>query len=389
LVSFFLLVHFCLLSQLKPPLSKINYNSVNDFAHLKQDFDSMITKHKPDAILLLMDWAEIQPLKRINDHPILPENSRTLSQVVDDYSFSYFDDVVRLSKANNIQVILYPSPGAYGGQVAYPFSYYSKTGWFWNRPGWEGVADPMKDAMRHPTKEQNGSNYNWCEHETGYTKTDCTKRHESLTTDNVEDTGVGIWSVYEESNMVFNGYDISLHWSPDKPNTLPFTLHSPIPSMSSVAYRNIIKDQYQKIGQHFKDQGVLAYFIFMETTYAHLREQMTYLHGETFDTQSGDGRMYEVDYSPAELVAYNIWRTARGESTLDKVPYPPNDNYKDFRKYNLAEFLDNLKQGLKQGDQNAKILYSNFEDPNIRGESSDLQTTMEKLKPDIVSIERR
>ncbi len=372
-------------------MSFMNYQRQTDFAKLKKEFNDMISIHKPDLIFALAGWGDLQPLKFINGSPVLPEANRTLDQVRDDeLKFDYFDDLIRLAHANNIEVIFYLTGTPYGGPTPYPFTYYSKTGWFWKRPDWdEGIASPHSEAMRHPNSHQISSDYNWCEHETGYVKVDCTKRHWSLTTDNIEDTGVGIWPVFESPDFVFNGSSLALHYDPTKPNNLPFPLHFPIPSYSSQSFRQITRDLFVKIGNHYKDKNLFGYYLFMEPSYAHLREQMTYINGYTGDTQSGDGGMYEVDYSPAELSAYNKWRASKEvpEPALDKVPYPPTNNYKTFREYNLADFLNNLKQGLLESDPQARVVLSYFEESSIIGEASDLKTQLEVIDPEIISFD--
>jgi len=369
-------------------MSFMDYKRQDDFPKLKQEFNDMISIHKPDLVFALADWADLQPLKFINGSPVFPEGNHTLDQVRDDeLKFDYFDDLITLAHANNIKVIFYFTTSAYGGRTPYPFTYYSKTGWFWKRPNWDkGVASPDSEAMRHPESDQISSDYNWCEHEVGYGKVDCTKRHKSLTTDNVEDTGIGIWQVVESSKFVYNGQSLALHYDPNKPEKRLF-LHFPIPSYSSQSYRQISRDLFVKIGEHYKDKNLFGYYLFMEPTYAHLREQMNYVSGETFDTQSGDGHMYEVDYSPAELSSYNKWRSKRGELALEKVPYPPTNNYKTFREYNLADFLNNLKQGLLESDPQARVILSYFEDHNIIGEATDLKILLETINPEIVSFD--
>ncbi len=358
-----------------------NYVSSRDFAKLKNDFDSMIKLHKPSLVLYMSDWRDWMPMKNFT---VLPESNNTIEQIAQrEISFEYADDIVRIAKANGIEVVMYPIVSGYGGQLAYPFDYYSKTGWFWKRPDWpNGLADPTTDAMRHPTSAQNGSIYDWCEHEAAYVKVDCTAKHFPLTTNGIEETGLGTWKVFESPDMVYNGYDTVLH-----NNTLH--LHTPIPSLSSQAYRDLTKEVFRKIGAHFRGKGVSAYFLFQEPTYAHLRENVNYCNNNDNGTGAGNTCRYEVDYSAAEKNRYNQWRQSKGMAPVDKVPYPVDSAYQQFKEFNLADFLANLKAGLKEGDPNAQALLSIFapDNQNIRGMGVNPATLLSTVKPDWVTYE--
>lgn len=359
----------------------MNYNRATQFSRLESEFNSMITTSKPSVLVIMASWNDLQPFKFQNG---LPEGTKKPSDLVDTVlKLDYFDDLVLLSKRNGINPILYPIVSGYGGYGAYPFSYYSKSSWFWKRPDWPyGLANPATDAMRHPPAAKNGSNYDWCEHEAGYVKLDCTARHFPLTANGKEPTGIGDWQVFESPDMVFNGYDSG--------SLLPSTLHihSPIPSFSSIPYRTITKDLFKRIAAHFKDKGIGGYFLFQEPSYAHLRENMAYTSGFSGNTGAGDSRRYEVDYSEAERIAYNEWgRAFKGFTTDRPIPYPVDATYNEFRTFNLAGFQVNLKDGLKIGDPNAKILLSIFEAEEIQGLGSNPAISLQVIKPDIVAYE--
>ncbi|MBI4130661.1 hypothetical protein HY468_05060, partial [Candidatus Roizmanbacteria bacterium] len=392
-------------------LSFLKYNRTQDFTGLRNSFNEMVKKHKPHLLIVMMEWGDIQPL--IFSAPnaaILPRDPLTLQQVRSDtLVFDYFDDVVKLAQANNMKVMLYPIISAYGSGKLYPFSYASNTGWFWKRRDWSnGLADPTTDAMRHPSVAQvctflarvgvgcDGSGntpgawrgYDWIEHQGGYWPTVTTDSthpnftHSDFTSDGIELPQPGFYNlqVYESPDMVFNAYDVRLSHATE-PNA-NHTIHSPIPSLSSTAYLNVTKDIFQKIGAHFANSNIFGYFIFQEPTYAHLRENVNYcryglgqngenwengyttMHDDLIDDQVFASILntciYDVDYSQAELIAYNRWRAlpsspVSSHAPVSQIPFPPDLDYVVFRGYNLANFLNNLKSGLRTGDQNAKI----------------------------------
>ena len=371
-------------------VSFMNYSHVGDFETLRLQFKGMIETHKPDLMIVIVDWKDIQPLKEeVPGGGKLPENGVGLSEVIDDnLSLEYFDDLVALARTNGVEVIFEPIVSGYGGQVAYPFSYYSKTGWFWKRPDWQnGLANPVTEVMRYPGADQNGASYGWYEHETGYDKVDRNKWHWNLTTDGVENTGLGNWRVFETPDMVFNGYDIPLHYDPANPGVLPLPIHSPVPSFSSEIYRSTTRELFKKMATHFRNKGVAGYFLFQEPSYAHLREQMNYSSGFTGETESGDGHMYEVDYSDAEKIRYNNWRAAKGVAAVDRIPYPVDDSYNQFREENLADFINNLKLGVKEGDPAAKVSVSFFNDDDIKGKASNMATLFRTVSPEMLTME--
>lgn len=322
----------------------MDYDSARDFDRLEIEFNSMITRHKPDLLTYHQEWRDLQPLKNFNI-PIT-QNSSLNEVVSDDLDFKYFDDFMKLANRYDIPVIFTTEYGGYGGPIYYPFTYAADAGWFWKRPDWQyGLADPLTDAMRHPPALKNHSDYNWNEHIAGYNKVQTTK-HYALTTDNVE----AGFAVYEHPELVYNGFDtiIAQTWG---------RIHSPIPSRSSMAYRDLVYSTASKIAIHGREVGVYGYGIQPEPTYAHLRENVVYFSGHGGGIVD-DSRIYQVDYSPAELNKYNEWLANKGKGIVTEVPYPPTEDYKTFREYNNIEFLLGIKSAYKEADPGAKVLSS-------------------------------
>ena len=355
------------------------YTSQTNFSQLEAEFRRLVEYSKPDYLVVFVDLKIVQPLKQA------AENNRNLSEIrSNEFDFSYYDDLVKMAKANNIKIIFYPELSAYGGQAMYPFSYYSKIGWFWKRPNWEkGYANPTTDAARYPNGSQINSDYNWIEHEGSYEHVaQDGARHFSITSDGVENTGIGDWQVYESPDMVFNGADTMLH-----DGTLH--VHSPLPSLSSEGYRNFLRQTYEKFAVHYKDDStVWGFYVWQEPTYNHLRENISYSNGFSGNTDAGDSRQYETDYSKVELDRYNNWRVSKGMATVANVPYPPDNTYKQFREWNLADFQKNLADGVKSVAPNMKILMSIFIYEPIVGMANNPTTLMSVVKPDWITIER-
>lgn len=367
-------------------VSFLDYQRATDYPVLKSKFDDLLRNHKPDSVVVLMEWQDVQQLRFTAPNiPVLPgPNANSLDAVVEStFRYAYFDDLIALLRANNIEVILYPVVSPYGGQSAYPFTYYSNVGWFWQRPDWpHGLANPTTDAMRHPPQELNGSDYNWCTHEAGYLRPDCTQRHFALTTDGVQDTLVasGRVPVFESPDMVFNGYDTRL--LDGRP------IHTPIPSLSSIPHREVTRAFFRNIGSHFRDKGISSYFLYQEPTYALLRENINYCPQN--NSIVGDTCDFEVDYSEAERIAYNAWGRefkGFGQNENRPIPFPVDDTYREFREFNLAGFLANLKEGLRETDPEADILLSLTRGGNIQGTGVNESILLSVIRPEAIVIE--
>jgi Carbohydrate binding domain len=363
-------------------VSHMNYNRSTMQARLKADVVKMLNVHKPGMVILLASMSDLMPIQKTS---VLPEGNVTAKQVWGGtLTFDYFDDLIQALKSYGVKSVFYPVVSGYGGPIAYPFSYYSKVGWFWNRPDWpNGLANPTTDAMRHPPATLNGSSYDWCSHTAGYKDIDCSSRHFPRTTDNIEETGLGVWKVYESPDMVFNGFDTALHDN-------KFHLYTPVPSLSSKAYRTLTRDIFKQIGTHYKSYDLEGYFLFQEPTYAHLRQNVNYCPYVDTAAQTGSTCQYEVDYSPAETAAYNEWgRIYRGfpKDKVTPIPFPVNATYDEFRTFNMAGFLLNLKEGLREGNSTARVMAPIFEDSAIKGMGVNTTITMKVLKPEVVIVE--
>lgn len=164
-------------------------------------------------------------------------------------------------------------------------------------------------------------------------------------------------------------------------------IHTPIPSFSSTAFRQATSDYFRKISQHFQNSGVFGYYLYQEPIYAHLRENMNYCSDYDGGTGAGNTCRYDVDYSRVEKERYNVWRAARGLAPVTQIPYPPDATYNSFREYNLADFLANLKTGLRNGDASAQSVLSIFLADEIKGMGVNPVTELQTVNPDIIALE--
>ena len=365
----------------------MNYSRATDKPALTSEFNLMVSKSKPSLLVIKVDAEDMLPLRKLNGQPNAPlaEGNATLNQVVDGnlQNFEYYDDLVQLAKNNNIEVAFHLNFSAYGGSSPYPYSYYSKAGWFWKRPDWAGgIANPTTDAMRYAPAARNKSDYNWLEHETGYiVYPGANHRHMAFSSNGQEETGLGQWQVFESPDMVFSGFDTVLHNG-------ELIIHTPIPSLSSQAYRDFVKNNMQKFATHYKNKDIKFYQIFEEPSYAHLRENVYYSNNWTPpNVGAGPGYYYDVDYSSVELARYNTWRASRGEGPVGEIPYRANANYNRFKKHNLADFLREIGTGVKAGDTGAKVLVGDFYDVGYSGAGSDLGSLISIVRPEILTRE--
>lgn len=97
----------------------MKYQRDTDFEKLSSQFKEMVETHKPDAMVVISDWRDWQPLSKHTSGYKLGEGNNQLKDIrKDQLTFDYFDDLLSLAKTNGIKLFLYPVVSAYGGQVA-------------------------------------------------------------------------------------------------------------------------------------------------------------------------------------------------------------------------------------------------------------------------------
>ncbi|WKZ31475.1 MAG: hypothetical protein QY318_01795 [Candidatus Dojkabacteria bacterium] len=355
----------------------MKYDHATDYAQLQGEFNAMLAYHKPHVLQILLDTKDVYPPRWSQDNS-LPSNHPGGTNKINDFvdfnnpDYDYYDDLVDLARINGIEVFFLINTSAYGGQAPYPYSYYSLMGWYWCRPDWgpgmtiaqkiaQGycMSDPATDAMRHPSSNVNGSNYNWIEHIMIYQDSHAhpNGRHLPLTTNGVEMEHLGApIQVYESADMVFNGLDTDLG------------VHTPVPSYSSDAFLNFTKKVVGEGAERYKDHvNVRGYLLWQEPSYSHIRENMVFTTGYAGDRdyEIGDQNDYQVDYSTVELAKYNAWRATRNESPVSQVPFPQNANYELFKKYNMARFMNEIANEIRAKDSNAETIATYYYDNNL------------------------
>ncbi len=334
-----------------------SFSSDNTSLAINQEMNRLVNTYHPEYLILHLGWYDLQ--KKDNEY-VFDLNGNTKGEK----EGNIFKLIAEKARDFNLKLIIFLGLDAYQGIGMYPFSYTSSDSWFWKK------YNPLTHAMRHPPTC--GCNCGPTPNPIFYNKKDFSvlkgnlnSLHLVSTCDNLEiipyPTPQTI-GVNEHPDLVYSAFDTFFPGNTN-PGAINFTIHTPYPSFSSDAYKTEVKKIWSNFASYVKkyySSLVKGYQIWHEPQYAGFRESMI------DDPNINVG--YEVDYSPVEFQKYNEWRQTNNKSVVKGIHNPPDNDYKEFRRFNLANFMKEIKDEIKKVDPNIPVGIQLF----IAGEGNDI-----------------